>query len=283
MSIQKYLALLHTVDAGSISKAAQKLGYTQSAVSRMIADLEREWGVELLRRGRGGITVTSEGMQLLPRIRSVVSDCAELDYTVRELHGIHTGLVRVGAFTTVEDCWLPGLLKSFQNLYPQISFKLLHSESYGQVEEWIRRGQVDCGFVRLPCAPDLEARFLKRDQLAVVLPPDHPLADAEVYPAQRLKEEAIIRLETDREISRFLADIPVRYQVSSDHTIFSLVESGVGMCVMHALMEENCRYRVVWKPLDRTEYRDLGIATGKGTHLSGAAKLFVEHVCGMIG
>ena len=52
MSLQKYAALLKTVELGSISLAAEQMGYTQSAVSRMILDLEKEWGVELLYRSR---------------------------------------------------------------------------------------------------------------------------------------------------------------------------------------------------------------------------------------
>ena len=172
MSLQKYFALLGAIDAGSISKAAQQLGYTQSAVSRMIADLEQEWGVELLRRSRAGIEVTSEGEQLLPAIRAIAAGCEDLDYSIRELHGIQTGLIRVGTFTTVEDCWIPMLLKSFQKQYPNISFKLMHSDNYEQIEHWIRRGQVDCGFVRMRAASDLQVHFLRRDQLAAGLPPD---------------------------------------------------------------------------------------------------------------
>ena len=58
MSLQKYAALLKTVELGSISLAAEQMGYTQSAVSRMILDLEKEWGVELLYRSRAGVTAS---------------------------------------------------------------------------------------------------------------------------------------------------------------------------------------------------------------------------------
>lgn len=283
MSLQKYFALLSTVETGSISKAARQLGYTQSAVSRMIADLEQEWGVELLRRSRSGIEITSEGQQILPALRAIAAGCSELDYTVKELHGIQTGLVKVGTFTTAEDCWIPALLKSFQKLYPNIAFNLINGESYEQIEEWIRRGQVDCGFVRMPAASDLQVRFLKQDHLAAVLPPEHPLANAAVYPMAQLKNETLIKLKIDREIGRFLEGLTVQYEVSSDHTIFSMVESGVGVSIMHSLMAEDCRYQVVWKPIDQTEYRDIGIATGKSAHLSSVTKLFVEHVCTTLG
>ena len=279
MSLQKYQAFLAAVDHGSISAAAASLGYTQSAVSRMIADLEKEWAVTLLHRSRSGITLTTEGIQLLPTVRSISASCNALESTIRELHGIQTGLVRVGTFTTVAACWIPGLLRSFKEKYPHISFKLQNFESYEEIEEQIRHGKVDCGFVRLEAAADLNARFLKQDQLTVVLPENHPFAKADVFPVSQLAHEPLIKLKTDREINRFLDGLPVQYEVSSDNTILSMVESGIGISVMHGLMQESNRYKVLWKPLSHTEKRNIAIATAKDTRLSAAAALFVEHVC----
>ena len=82
MSLQKYTALLKTVELGSISRAAEEMGYTQSAVSRMIADLEEQWGLDLLRRSRAGVSLTSSGKRLLPILRSINADCSELEYTI---------------------------------------------------------------------------------------------------------------------------------------------------------------------------------------------------------
>ena len=282
MSLQKYKALLCAVETGSISAAAVQLGYTQSAVSRMIADLEQEWGIMLLHRSRSGIEVTAEGKLLLPIVRAVAAGCSELDLAIQELHGIQTGLVRVGTFTTVAECWIPGLLKSFGTLYPNISFDLINSDSYMEIEDWIRHGKVDCGFVRMDAAADLDARFLQRDCLTAVLPVNHPLASEPVFPVEQMKRESLIKLKIDREISRFLDGVPVRYEVSSDHTILSMVESGIGVSIMHSLIAESPRYQILWKPLDRTEYRDIGIATAKNIRLSAAAGLFVEHVCRQI-
>ena len=58
--IHKYLAYLKTIETGSITQAAAELGYTQSAVSRMIADLEEHWDVPLLTRNRSGIEISSD-------------------------------------------------------------------------------------------------------------------------------------------------------------------------------------------------------------------------------
>ena len=150
MSLQKYIALLKTVELGSISLAAEQMGYTQPAVSRMISDLEKEWQVELLRRSRAGLEVSSVCQRILPILRTIVADCEELEFTINEHHDVHTGLVRVGCFTSVADMWIPGLLKSFQQMYPNIEFDLINSETYAEIEDWIRHGKVDCGFVSLP-------------------------------------------------------------------------------------------------------------------------------------
>ena len=72
MDSKKFRALLTAVDKGSLTSAAAELGYTQSAVSRMIADLEEHWDVPLLTRNRSGIEISSEGTQLLPILQSIV-------------------------------------------------------------------------------------------------------------------------------------------------------------------------------------------------------------------
>ena len=79
MSIRKYIAYLRTVETGSITQAANELGYTQSAVSKMISDLEQDWQVKLLTRNHSGIEISSDGMVLLPTIREIVKDYEDLN------------------------------------------------------------------------------------------------------------------------------------------------------------------------------------------------------------
>ena len=284
MSMQKYAALLKTVELGSFSLAAEQMGYTQPAISRMISDLEEQWNVELLRRSRGGLEASSVCLQLLPILRSIQADCEALEFTIAEIHGAHTGLVRVGIFTSVADMWIPSLMKSFRQQYPNIEFDLINMDSYAQIESSIRHGKVDCGFVRLPTADDLQVHFLMRDQLVAVLPPDHPLAEAPVFPVAQLEGAPFIKLreKVDFEVSHFLDSIPYTpklcYEVSSDHTVLSMVECGLGITITHSLIASNPRYRVVCKPFDIGQHRDIAIATAKNVRLASTTKLFVDHV-----
>ena len=284
MSLQKYIALLKTVELGSISLAAEQMGYTQPAVSRMISDLEKEWGVELLRRSRAGLEVSSVCERLLPILRAIQTDCEELEFTVGEFHGIHTGLVRVGTFTSVADMWMPDIIKSFHQKYPNIEFSLINMESYAEIEDNIRRGKLDCGFVRLPTTNELETHFLMRDELVAVLPSDHPLADAPYFPLEELQDAPfiMIREKFDFEVSHFLETVPyvpnLRYKASSDHTILSMVESGLGMSITHSLIANNSRYHVVCKRFENGQHRDIAIATDKNARITSATKLFIDHV-----
>jgi DNA-binding transcriptional LysR family regulator len=98
MNIQKYVAFVKVVELGSFTKAAQSLDYTQSGISRMINDLETEWGVSLFERGRAGINLTSDGLKLLPQLKRICNEHEILMTQIEDLHDIKTGMIRIGHF-----------------------------------------------------------------------------------------------------------------------------------------------------------------------------------------
>lgn len=282
MSIQKYIAYLKTIETGSITRAAAQLGYTQSAVSRMIADLENAWGVTLLTRNRSGIEISSEGLLLLPKLQAICTGYESLNRAVSEMHGLSSGAIRVGTFSSFSSGLLPNIIKSFHEIYPHIDFHLFSGE-YEQITVWLRKGLVDCGFVALPTADDLDAAFLVQDSLVAVLPPDHPMADAPYFPVDMLSHEDFInvREEQDYEIAKFLDELQqkpkIRYESSDDYAILSMVESGLGISVIHDLMLVPNRYNVVAKPFDVPLVRDIAVAVKKEATLSTITQLFLDH------
>ena len=153
VSIQKYLAFVKTVECGSFTRAAGVLNYSQSGISRMIGDLEREWRVTLLERGKSGVRLTSEGTRLLPYAKRVCSEYEKLQAEVDEINGLKSGLIRIGAFSSVATHWLPNIIREFQKEYPGIDYELVLGD-YTEIETWIDEGRVDCGFLRLlPVGP----------------------------------------------------------------------------------------------------------------------------------
>ena len=150
----KYLAFVRTVDTGSFTRAAESLNYAQSSASKMIGNLEREWGVALLERGRGGVCLTSAGEGILPLVRTVLNDQLMLAGHIDRLNGMQTGMVRIGTFASVAINWLSEVFAEFQKAYPGIEYEMLMGD-YDEVTRWIDEGRVDCGFLRLSAARGL--------------------------------------------------------------------------------------------------------------------------------
>ena len=88
----KYLALVKTVETGSFTRAAQALNYAQSSVSKMVADLENEWGMTLLERSKSGVCLTSAGEPVRPFLllehsgKAEVSDLLERAHVQSDIH-----------------------------------------------------------------------------------------------------------------------------------------------------------------------------------------------------
>ena len=238
VNLNKYQILLKTVELGSITRAAEALGYTQSAVSRVIADLEREWDMELLTRSRTGVVLSSSGAALLPYVQAVCNAGRELEEQVAELHGLTRGTLRVATFASVSIHWLPAIMKEFLGRYPGIQFDLVSNWEFAEVEDLLRQGQADCGFLGLPAGPGLETYPLFRDELMAVLPLDHPLAKAPYYPMERFREDPYINTpeERDLEIGLIFQEEGfrpnLRYTVNDDFAALAMVEQGLGVSIL---------------------------------------------------
>ena len=105
--LQKYMALLKTVEYGSFTKAAEVLHYSQSGISRMISDLEKEWNLSVLERGRSGVRLTSDGVKMLPFVQNVCREYQNLQDQVDQLQGLESGLIRIGTISSIATHWLP--------------------------------------------------------------------------------------------------------------------------------------------------------------------------------
>ena len=273
-NIQKYQAFVEVADAGSFTKAAETLAYSQSGISHMVSDLERDWGVALFERSRRGVVLTGDGARLLPEARALCESFRALEATVDEVRGLETGLIRIGVFPSVAAHWIPRIIKRFSADYPGIDYKLRVGD-YTEIEEWIADGTVDCGFVLLPLRTDarLIARALEEDEFLAVLPRDHELAGAGVFPVERLAEFPLLSpaSESDDELLEFLIRWGVRPTTRltswDDRAILSMVEYGMGVSVLSRLMLRGLSQNVVTLPLSDPVFRTIGVAYRSAGHL----------------
>lgn len=283
MNLQKYLSFVKTVEYGSFTKAAEILNYTQSGISRMISDLEKEWGVTLLERSKYGVTLTSDGMKILPYAQNLCFDYDELKMQVDEMNGLQSGLIRIGTFSSVATHWLPNIIKEFQKDYPNIDYELLLGD-YTEIEEWIHTGRVDCGFLRLPTSPDFETVFLEKDKLMAIIPENHRLKDCDKFPVEAFCKEPFMLLEKGErtEISEIFdrnnLTPNVKFTTWDDYAIMSMVESGLGIAILPELILKRIPYKIIVKELDVPAYRNIGLALRSKKTASLAVKRFIDYL-----
>ncbi len=281
-NLQKYMAFVKTAAYGSFTQAARKLNYSQSGISRMIGDLESEWNVTLLERGRAGVRLTAEGEQLLPYAQSLCGEYEKLQMQVDALNGLQSGLIRIGTFSSVATHWLPKVIQEFQKDYPNIDYELLLGD-YREIEQWIVEGRVDCGFLCLPVRPELETLFLARDDLMAILPREHPLAASERVPVEGLCQDPFLLLERGdnaevAEVFRRQGLAPrVHVTLWDDYAILSMVESGLGVSILPRLILKRSPYQVAVRPLEPAAYRDIVLALRSRATASLAVRRFLEY------
>ncbi len=283
MNILKYMALIKTVEYGSFTKAAEILNYSQSGISRMINDLEREWKITLLERNRSGVKLTSDGMRVLPYAKSLCDEYQKLQMQVDDIQGVQSGIIRIGTFSSVATHWLPNIIKAFQKDYPGIDYELLLGD-YTEIEEWISMGRVDCGFLRLPTKPEFETILLERDKLLAILPENHPLTKHEKVPLTALCDEPFMLLEkgAKAEVSEVFERnglVPrTHFTTWDDYAVMSMVESGLGLSILPQLILKRVPYNIVAKELDVPAYRDIALALRERKTASLAVKRFLDYL-----
>lgn len=281
MNVSQYEALLKAIETGTLSQAAEELGYSQSGLTRALNALEEQFGFRILIRDRSGVRLTVEGQLLLPHIRTVLYDQYRLEECVNEINGLKSGLIRIGTFNSVSAQWLPGMIRKFHADYPAIRFELVHGTN-AQIEEWTCSGRVDIGFIKYPPDAEMDSEFLYRDPLVSIFAAEDPHAEQSSFSLRELPDLPYIALNegVDDEITAVLAAngiVPdTRFVESDDHAVVAMVEQGLGTSLMSMMMIQGFSRRITAVPLDPPAWRDLGVGFRDRKSLSRAASAFLQ-------
>ena len=283
MSISKYETLAKVCELGSLTKAAEALEITQSAVSHTINSLEEQFGFAILTRSRAGVKLTDNGQRIMPSVRGMLNYYEQLNQTVSAIRGLDFGTVRIGAFTSVAVHWLPGVIKEVQRDYPNVDIKLLNGD-YHDVEKWLTEGSVDLGFVNLPTKLNCECIALMEDRLLAILPPDHKFASYPKFPLVECETEAFITLletsnhDANKALSAAGIKPNIKFSTKDDYAIIAMVEQGLGISIMPELLLRGRHDNVAVKELVPPSKRTIGLAIGETSSQSPATRKFADYI-----
>jgi DNA-binding transcriptional LysR family regulator len=201
------------VQRGSMAKAAQTLGVTQPAVSKVIADLEHTLGVRLLDRGARGVGPTSYGRALLTRANAAFDELRQSVRDIEFLADPTAGEVRIGCQETFAAAILPSVIHRFLQVYPKV---VLHVEQLGTLaaeSSALRERTIDLGMF-LPVKPhddklfadDLNVETLFLEQMMIVAGKQSPWARRRKIDLAELVNEPWVVMESDTLSYRRLAE-----------------------------------------------------------------------------
>ena len=188
LDLRHLVALKTIADEGSFGKAAQALGYTQSAVSQQIAALERIVGLRLIERPGGPrpISLTEAGQILLRHADVIQARLLAAKADMKALEAGDAGRLRVGTFQSVGARVLPTLVRRFSETHPGVEVVLRESVNEEELLEMVERGELDVTFWTLPVAAGpYEWVELLTDPYVLVVPAGSPLSALERTPTLR--------------------------------------------------------------------------------------------------
>jgi molybdate transport repressor ModE-like protein len=286
VEIRHFAALQAIASQGSFGRAAEQLGYTQSAVSQQIATLERIVDEQLVERPGGPrpVSLTEAGRLLLRHADSIVARLQAAQADLRALRAGEVGTLRVGTFQSVGARLLPEIMRRFRDQWPGVDVVLeefIDEEVPGALE----RGELDIGFVLLPVgdAP-LETIELLRDPYVLVVPAASPYASGSVPTLREIGSEPLVGFRSDRPIEPVEAAIhgvglEPRFTLRSNDngTVQGLVAVGVANAILPQLTVDSSDPRIAVRELgDVVPPRIIAIARHVDRHLSPAARAFIE-------
>ena len=282
----RHFAALEAVSrAGSFGRAARELGYTQSAVSQQIAQLERIVGQRLFHRPGGPRRVepTEAGLLLLRHADAIV---AQLDAARADMAALaegEAGTLRVGIYQSVGARLLPTLVRRFRAQWPRVGVRVREESAAADLLRLLEHGELDLTFAELPLREGpFEWAELLQDPYVLLVSARSELADLDTAPSFRdvAKLPLIGRRSTD-EPDRWLAgrvpELDVIFRTDDNGTLAALVAENLGVSIEPRLVVDPRDRDVKMLPFgSRIPPRTLVLAWHRDRYRSQAAQAFVE-------
>ena len=286
------LRIFYTVAGlGSFSKASEQMFISQPAVSVQVKSLEDALGTSLFERSGRTIRLTDPGEVVFDYARRIFNLTDGMLNALRDISGLKTGRLVIGASTTPGDYLLPEIIGQFKQRYPGIEIELKTANSARIVSQLLQH-EIALGFIGEPVERDeLELVPFRKDEIVLFTPPDHDYAQVRVIASERLEKEQLILREkgsaTRRWAEESLRALDISYSVAmelgSNEAVKNAVAAGLGVGILSrcAVQREITSGLLSLASVGglRIE-RWLYLAFDRQAHQTSAEKAFIEMALG---
>lgn len=270
-----------------VTEAAENLNVAQSAVSFQIAKLEDELGVRLFERTGRNIKLTQIGMIFLSHIKKAVKLIDEAKEKVDEYLDPQSGTIKIGYPTSLASYWLPTVISAFRTKQPNVVFHLRQG-SYLYLIDAVKSGEIDLAFIGpVPTKdPDIETKILFTENIAALLPSNHPLADRKRINLSELRNDSFVSFPEGYILQKIAVEackeagfVPNITSEGEDlDALKGLVSAGIGVCLLpESTVHDSIPRYTVKIPIDSPQVkRTVGLITPKFRDLAPSENLFYQ-------
>ncbi|NIK12472.1 LysR family transcriptional regulator [Alkalibacillus almallahensis] len=287
MELRQLKYFIKVAELEHVSEAAAELHVAQSAVSRQVANLEEELGVDLFIRGGRKIRLTPVGEVFLERIKSAMTEIENAERDVREFLNPESGTIRLGFPTSLAAKTLPKVIAAFRKEHPQIGFQLQQGTVHELIEA-VKVGQIDLAFtspVPLNHA-EVKGDIFFTENIQAVLPKTHPFANYEHLRLDQLRHEPFV-LFRQGYIMRDLVVNACRqvgfepraaFEGEDIDTIKGLVSAGLGVSLLPeiSLQERRNQDTVILNIVEPNMTRTIGMVRPKHREVAPSEQVFYD-------
>jgi DNA-binding transcriptional LysR family regulator len=274
------------IEAGSVSRAAERLNLSQPAVSIALANLEAGLGYRLFHRDRGFFAPTKEALLLHDEVRVGLDAMARIEQRSDEIRTGKTGGIVIGTNGAMSINFLPRIIASFQDEFPGI-FIELRVRSSRQISSWVSSLQVDIGLIDAPVTvAGLTAEHFQMECVCIMRE-DDPLSARQVITPRDLAGRPIVAITgdhaVDRRLSQLMAQADAELVQSASSYFYAiarqLVAAGKSVSLIDpANGKAPLKDGVIWRPFKPVIPHDLVMITSRDHPLGIAAKRMHEHI-----
>lgn len=287
MHVENFKIFADLVESESFSKAARLNSITQSAVSQQLRAMERNFEVLIIDRSRKGFHLTREGQRLYEAAKDILHEYEKLISELQEMKKVVSGTIRLATIYSIGLHELPPFIKRFLQEFPAVNVRVEYRRS-NLVYEDILHNSVDLGLVAFPNKMrQIEVMPFREDELVLICPPDHPLANAGSVKIPDLAEQRFIGFDPDIPTRKAIDNILRENKIEIDpvmefdniETVKRAVEIDAGVAIVPkvTVSQEVGQGTLAAVNLAGGTYtRPLAILYRKNRTLTPALKKFIE-------
>ncbi|MFC7321128.1 LysR family transcriptional regulator [Halobacillus campisalis] len=243
-ALQTYIAV---IELESFTKASQRLNLSQPTVSFHIKTLEEHYETTLIDRSPKRFQVTSTGEIVYQRAKQILGILEKAQNEVSEYHHQLRGEIRIGASYTVGEYILPGILKAFDQLYPEVDLNVTIKNTE-EINTGVQLHELDIGLVEGQVnKKDLSSHPFMEDEMVVVVPIDHPLRSKDEITFKQIQDQTWIFRESGSGTRAVLESLLESYNVrprkmitiGSNHGVIQGVKQNLGLSLISKTVAEH--------------------------------------------